>query len=68
MADNFKVLDCRIDELQANLNAAAEQWSGLVWGFYDRGEERRISVVMVRTQGVPVQLPPGFDPRKLTRS
>lgn len=65
MADNIRVLDCRVDELQANLNSAAGEWLGQVWNFYDRGEERRVTVVMGRMLPQPVQLPPGFDPRKM---
>lgn len=36
MADNIRVLDCRVDELAANLNSVAGEWSGQVWNFYDR--------------------------------
>lgn len=63
MADNYRVLDCRVDELQANLNHWAGEFTGIVWNIYDRGEERRATVVMSRLAPMPVQLPPGFDPR-----
>jgi len=65
MADNFKVLDVRVDELAANLNAVAEHFGPMVWNFYDRGAERRVTVVMGRVQVQAVAFPTNFDPRKI---
>lgn len=63
MPDNIRVLDCRVDELQANLNALTEHYAFASWDWYTLGDERRVSVVMVRMVAAPVQLPSGFDPR-----
>ena len=63
MADKVRVIDCAVDELAANLNAVAEHFAGVVWNFYDRGAERRVTVVMGRIQVAPIQLPAGIDLR-----
>ncbi len=68
MADNIHVLDCRIDELAANLNALAEDFAPVVWDFYYRREERRVTVVMGKLQVPTVQVPPNFDPRKIRQN
>lgn len=68
MADNIHVLDCRVDELQANLNSLIADWLGQVWNFYDRGEERRVTVVMGRIRPQSVEFPPNFDPRKIRQN
>ncbi len=65
MVDNLRVLDCRVDELAANLNAVAENFAPMIWNFYDRGAERRVTVVMGRVQVQAVAFPTNFDPRKI---
>lgn len=39
MPDNIRVLDCRVDELQANLNALTEHYAFASWDWYDRTVE-----------------------------
>lgn len=48
MPENVWVLDCRVDELQANLNLRTGEYAFACWNFYDRAEERRVTVVMWR--------------------
>lgn len=68
MADNFRVLDVRVDELAANLNAlSSDPWAIVSQDYYSNGDERRVTVLLVRPQ-MQVQLSPGFDPRKLSRT
>jgi hypothetical protein len=68
MADNFRVLDVRVDELAANLNALdKEPYQILSQDYYSKGEERRVTVLLVRAQ-LQVQVPPGFDPRRMSRN
>jgi hypothetical protein len=66
MADNVRVLDCRVDELAANLNAITEHFGPVVWNFYDRGAERRVTVVMGKIQPQVMATPTGLftDPRR----
>jgi hypothetical protein len=68
MADNFRVVDWAVDELQANLNAIDEPWLILHWHFYVSFEQRRVTVVMVKTSPQAVPLPLDFDPRRLRRN
>ena len=68
MADNFRVIDVWVDDLQANLNAIEEPRLILHWDFYWKGEERRVTVVMLKVSPQAVPLPPGFDPRILRRN
>ena len=68
MSDNFRVLDVSVAELQANLNAQTEPWLILQWDFYSKGEERRVTMVMMRSQLPTVNLQQGFDPRILRRN
>lgn len=35
MADNYRVMDCRVDELQTNLNLWAGEFTAIVWNIYD---------------------------------
>jgi hypothetical protein len=68
VADNFRVLDVRVDELAANLNALdKEPYQIVSQDYYWKGEERRVTVLLVRPQ-MQVQIPPGFDPRKMNRN
>ena len=68
MPDNIRVLDCRVDELQANLNMLTGDYVFASWNWYALGDERRVSVVMVRVVAAPVALVPGFDPRGSRRN
>ena len=65
MADNIRVIDCRVDELAANMNELKDPYAAMTWDFYDRGEVRRVTVVLTRLQPAPVMLPTGFDPHKM---
>lgn len=68
MADNFRVLDVAVGELAANLNAlSSDPWAILSQDYYSKGDERRVTVLLVRPQ-MQVQLPPGFDPRRMSRN
>lgn len=68
MADNIRVLDCRVDELAANLNSIAENFGPVVWNFYDRGAERRVTVVMGKIQPQVQMVPLGPDIIKMRRN
>ncbi len=68
MAGNIRVLDCRIDELEAHLNAIKEDYEPVVWNFYHRGAERRVTVVMGKLAVQAVAFPPNFDPRKIRQN
>lgn len=68
MPDNFRVLDVAVDALQANLNGQTEPWLVLHWDFYLAGSERRVTMVMVRAQVPTMEMPAGFDPRRLRRN
>jgi hypothetical protein len=68
MADYFKVLDVRVDELQANLNADTQPWLIVHLHYYRKGEERRATLVMVKVPPPSIELPPGLDPRLLRRN
>ncbi len=68
MADNWRVVDWAVDELQAQLNAITEAWLILHWDFYVEGGRRRVTVVMVKASPQAVPLPPDFDPRRLRRN
>lgn len=68
MADNFRVLDVSVDELQANLNTIDEPWLILQWDFYAELGKRRVTVVMMKVSPATVPLPPGFDPRIVRRN
>ena len=68
MADNFKVLDVRVDELAANLNAMSDDpWVVIDKDYYSQDGIRRVTVLLARArtqvaQGIPV------DPRVLRRN
>jgi hypothetical protein len=63
MGDNIRVIDCRVDELQANLNLLTDPWAFASFNWYERGEEQRVSVVLTRLHQAPIQLPSGLDLR-----
>jgi len=68
MADNFKVLDVRVDELAANLNALSDDpWGIVSQDYYFTNEVRRVTVLLVRGRpqvatGMPI------DPRLMRRN
>lgn len=68
MADNFRVLDVAVDELAANLNSLDDTWGVLTQNYYDRGEVRRVTVLLGKVRPMPINLPPGFDPYRRTRN
>ena len=68
MADTWRVLDCRIDELQANMNLIdKEPWQMISQDYYHQDGVRRVTVLF-RKPVTEVQLPAGFDPRLLRRN
>ena len=67
MNDNTRVIDCTVDELQANLNLQQGHWSFAAFNWYERDGVRRVSVVMYRLEAVPMQFMPGVDPRVLRK-
>lgn len=68
MADNIRVIDCRVDELAANMNALRDHYMALVWNFYETDLGRRVTVVLSRMEAAPVPLPSGFDPRRILKN
>ncbi len=68
MADNWRVVDWAVDELQANLNTISEPWLILHWHFYAELGKKRVTVVMVKAPAPTIDLPPGFDPLRSRRN
>ncbi len=68
MADHFKVLDVRVGELAANLNALSDDpWAIVSQDYYSEDGVRRVTVLLVRARpqvatGMPI------DPRLIRRS
>ncbi len=68
MADNWRVLDCRVDELQANMNLIdKEPWQILSQDYYHQDGVRRVTVLL-RRPVMQVQVAPGFDPHRMPRN
>jgi len=68
MADNFKVLDVRVDELAANLNALSDDpWIITSQDYYSENGVRRVTILLMRP---PRQMASGMpiDPRLLRRN
>ena len=68
MADNFRVLDVRVEELAANLNALSDDpWQVVSQDYYGPDHARRVTVLLTRPQNqVAVGMP--IDPRLLRRN
>ncbi len=68
MTDNFKVLDVRVDELAANLNALLDDpWGIVSQDYYSQDGVRRVTVLLLKARpqvaaGMPI------DPRLLRRN
>ncbi len=68
MVARFKVLDVRVDELAANLNALSDDpWGIISQDYYSQDGVRRVSVLLVKAQpqvatGMPI------DPRLMRRN
>ncbi len=68
MKDSFKVLDVRVDELAANLNALSDDPWGLVsQDYYSTNEGRRVTVLLVKGRPQVVAGMP-IDPRLMRRN
>ena len=68
MADHFRVLDVRVDELAANLNVLSDDpWLIVSQDYYSEKGVRRVSVLLMRP---PRQVASGMpiDPRLLRRN
>lgn len=68
MADNFRVLDVRVDELAANLNSLSDDpWAIVSQDYYGPNDGRRVTVLLVRARlHAPAGMP--IDPRILRRN
>ncbi len=68
MADKFKVLDVRVDELAANLNAFSDDpWGIVSQDYYSQDGVRRVTMLLVKARpqvaaGMPI------DPRLLRQN
>lgn len=68
MADNFMVLDVRVDELAANLNALADDpWGIVSQDYYSQDGVRRVTMLLVKARP---QVATGMqiDPRLMRRN